>query len=189
VSNEIKKAGYELKKDRLDLPDLKFDYTDYLTPEKITSEIAKAALNYVEKVKYRYIEYYNSACTQRDDIINRLKNEDNKTFLELRSNYYNKSLEEFVTDRNETNKTFEYKGELIRKLDPIFSDPTHKFIRAQFYSPSKLMFGKMFYTYDVNVMVLWIMTIVLYLALYFRLLKRLLDSGELLIDKNKKGSF
>jgi hypothetical protein len=175
VSNEIKKASYELKKDRLDLPDINFYYTDYLTPEKITPEIANAALNYVEKVRNRYIEYYNSANKQKDDIINRLKNEDNKSFLELQSHYYNKSLEEFVTDRNETNKSVEYKGELIRKLDPIFSDPTYKLIRAQFYSPTKQVFGTRFYTYDVNVMVLWTMTLLVYFALYFRLLKKLLD--------------
>jgi hypothetical protein len=43
-------------------------------------------------------------------------------------------------------------------------------------------------TYIVNVIVLWIMTILLYLALYFRLLKKVLDSGEMLMGKSGKGS-
>ncbi len=45
-----------------------------------------------------------------------------QNFLKLRDNYYNKSLEEFVKDKNETTKTIIYKGELIQKLDPIFMD-------------------------------------------------------------------
>jgi ABC transport system ATP-binding/permease protein len=130
---------------------------------------------YVDSVKNFYIDYYNSAFNQKDAKITRLQSENKKALLELQSHYHNKSLEEFVTDNNETTKIFEYKGELIRKLDPIYSDPTHKFIRAQFYSPTKLIFGSRFYTYDVNVLVLWTMTLLLYVALYFRLLKKLLD--------------
>jgi hypothetical protein len=103
VSNEI-------KKEMLDLPDIKFAYADYLTPEKITPVIANAALNYVESVRRYYIAYYNSANNQKDAIINKLQNEDNEGFLELQSCYYNKSLEEFVTDKDETNKTIEYNG-------------------------------------------------------------------------------
>jgi hypothetical protein len=168
VSNEI-------KKEMLDLPKLKFAYADYLTPEKITPEITDAALIYVDSVKIYYINYWNSASDQKDAIITRLQNEDNKAFLKMQSHYYNKSLEEFVTDRNELNKYFKYNGEMIRKLDPVFLDPTHKFVRAQFYSPTKQIFGTRFDTYNVNVLVLWTMTILLYLALYFRLLKKLLD--------------
>ena len=181
VSNEI-------KKEVLDSPSIKFDYADYLTPEKITPEIANAALNYVEAVRKYYIIYYNNANNQKDAIINKLQSEDNEGFLKLQANYFNKSLEEFVTDKNETNKTIEFKGELIQKLEPIFMDPKYKFIKAHFYSPTKQIFGMYVDTYIVNVMVLWVMTIVLYLALYFRLLKKLLDSGEIVMGKKMKGA-
>jgi hypothetical protein len=72
-------------------------------------------------------------------------------------------------------------------MDPIFKDPESKFIKAHFYAPTKMIFGLTIDTYVVNVIVLWIMTIALYLTLYFRLLKKLLDSGELLMGA-KKGS-
>jgi ABC-type multidrug transport system ATPase subunit len=189
VANEITKGSIEIMKDMPDLPEIKFTYSDYMTPEKITTEIANAALNFVESAKNRYKLFYNSANNQKDDLISKFQYEDNKAFLELQSHYYNKSLEEFVTDKNETSKTFEYKGELIRKLDPIFLDPSFKFIRAQFYSPTKRILGNRIDTYIVNISVLWTMTIALYLALYFRLLKKLLDSGEAVMGKNKKGSY
>jgi hypothetical protein len=67
-------------------------------------------------------------------------------------------------------------------------DPKFKFVRAHFYSPTKLVFGVKVDTFIVNVAVLWIMTLILYLALYFRLLKKLLDSGEVAMGKRIKGS-
>jgi hypothetical protein len=89
-------------------------------------------------------------------------------------------------DKNETTKTMIYKGELVQKLEPIFMDSKYNFIRAHFYAPQKLIFGMKVDTYIVNVIVLWVMTLFLYLALYFRLLKKLLDSGEAVFGKKKK---
>jgi len=177
VSNEIKKQIKEL-------PEIEFAYADQLTPDKVNAEVINAAMKYVESIRKYYIVYYNNANNQKDAIINRLQKEDNKAFLKLQSHNYNKSLEEFVTDKNETNKTLIYNGELIQKLEPIFMDPKYKFIKAHFYSPKKQLFGITADTFVVNVIVLWFMTIMLYLALYFRILKRLLDStGSMMSGK------
>ena len=51
---------------------------------------------------------------------------------------------------------------------------------------TKQIFGMKVDTYIVNVIVLWVMTFFLYLALYFRLLKKLLDSGEVCYGKKMK---
>jgi len=67
-------------------------------------------------------------------------------------------------------------------------DPKNNFVRAHFYSPKKNVFGQPVDTFIINVIILWIMTIVLYFALYFRLLKKLLDSGEVMMGKKHKGS-
>ncbi len=179
VSNEIKK--------QLALtPEVKFAFTDQLTPGAITPEIAEAAINYVEAIRKLYVNLYNDASNRKEALKSRLTGENLQKFLKLRDNYFNKSLEEFVKDKNETTKTIIYKGELIQKLDPIFMDPKFKFIRAHFYAPEKNIFGIKVDTYVVNVIVLWVMTFILYLALYFRLLKKLLDSGEAFFGKKKK---
>ena len=65
-------------------------------------------------------------------------------------------------------------------------DSKFKLIRAHFYAPEKKIFGIKVDTYVVNVIVLWVMTFFLYLALYFRLLKKLLDSGEAFFGKKMK---
>jgi hypothetical protein len=179
VSNEINK---QLKL----TPDLKFAYSDQITPEKITPEIAAAAINYVESVRKLYVNIYNNASDRKEVLKSRMAGDNMQNFLKLRDNYFNKSLEEFVKDKNETMKTMVYKGELIQKLDPIFMDTKNRLILAHFYAPEKQIFGVRVDTYVVNVIVLWLMTIILYLVLYFRLLKKLLYSGEALFGKKKK---
>jgi len=181
VSNEIKK--------QLALtPEIKFAFTDQLSPDKITPEIASAAISYVETIRKFYVNFYNDASNRKEALRSRIAGENLQKFLKLRDNYFNKSLEEFVKDKNETTKTIVYKGELIQKLDPIFMDSKNKLIRAHFYAPEKQIFGMRVDTYIVNVIVLWIMTFFLYVALYLRLLKKFLDSGEDIFGKKMKGT-
>ena len=104
----------------------------------------------------------------------------------LRENYYNKALEELVLAKNEDQKTIDYKGEMIRKLEPVFMDPSAPFVRAHFYAPRKQVFGVFTGTFAVNVVVIWFMTAILYLALYFRVLKRILDMVGTLTGKKTK---
>ena len=95
------------------------------------------------------------------------------------------TLEEFVTN----NKSFDYytefqrKGEMIQKRDPIYLDPTSKFVKAHFYAPRKMVAGVFFPTLWVNIVVIWVMTFGLYLLLYFRVLKKFLDFFERLTPK------
>ncbi|MBI5010831.1 MAG: ABC transporter, partial [Bacteroidia bacterium] len=133
-----------------------------------------------------YIDYYNFADNKRNTLIGKLEKEGGNLYMQLRDRHHNESLEEFATNKNETETIIEYKGELIQKMEPIFLDPRYPFIKAHFYSPTKQVFGTYIDTYVVNVIVLWVMTLGLYLALYFRLLKRLLDSGEVLMGKKFK---
>ena len=81
-----------------------------------------------------------------------------------------------------------FKNEIFQKMEPIYMDPIHPFIKAHFYSPVKNIFGRPVSTFVVNVVILWLMTILLYVALYFRLLKKFLDSGEVAMGRKMKGS-
>jgi ABC transport system ATP-binding/permease protein len=178
----------EIKKQLILTPDIRFDYIDQLTPDKVTPETANAALSYVESVRKFYVNLYNDASNRKEALKSRLTGENLQSFLKLRDTYYNKSLEEFVRDKNETTGIINYRGELIQKLDPIFMDSKYKMIRAHFYAPEKQVFGAKVDTYVVNVIILWIMTFLLYLVLYFRLMKKLLDSGNYFFGKRRKGS-
>jgi ABC-type multidrug transport system ATPase subunit len=179
VSNEI-------KKEMAILPGTKFEYSDYLIPDRITPDIVTSALNYVESLRKYYVKKYNDANNLKDTYISRLESEDKAGFQKLRNDYFNKSLEEIVTSKNETQKIIDYQGEIIQKLDPIYMDPKHNFIKAHFYSPTKPVFGYYVDTFLINILVIWVMTFALYLMLYFRVLKRTLNSVEKLFRKRSK---
>lgn len=178
----------EFKKESVLTPDINFEFTGSLTPDKVTADIVKSALIYVESLRKYYVAYSNNAKNRKDALITKYQSEDSERFLKLRDNYANESLEEFVTNKNETLKTIEFKGEIVQKLEPIYMDPKFRFIKSHFYSPTKQVFGMKIDTYIINVIVLWFMTVSLYLVLYFRLLKKLLDSGDVVMGKNHKGS-
>jgi len=179
VSNEI-------RKELIAMPRISFEYTDYLTPEKITADIAAAANKYVESLRKYYIDYYNFADGKKNELIEKLQKEDGNSFIKLRNKYHNASLEEFAINKNESTKIVQFKGELIQKMDPIFLDPEHSFIKAHFYSPTKRLFGAYIDTYAVNTAILWLITLLLYLALYNRILKKLLDSGEDMVRNRRR---
>jgi ABC transport system ATP-binding/permease protein len=181
-------AYNEIKKELILSPKYKFDNIELLKPDKVTLPVVEEALRYIDIIRKNYIDYSNFYKDKKDALVTKLKTADNEGFIKLRDDYTNESLEEFVTNKNETKMVIEYKGEIIQKLDPIFTDPKSKMIKAHFYSPVKFIFGKEMDTYDVNVLVLWVMTLGLYFVLYFRLLKKLLDSGEIAMGKKYKGS-
>ena len=178
----------EFLKEQALIPEMKFEQIENLYPEKITPEVVSSALSYVESLRKYYVAYSNNANNLKNAIITKAQSENSESFIKLRDNYANESLEEFVTNKNEIVRTIDYKGEIIQKLDPIYMEPEFKFIRAHFYSPTKQIFGTKVDTLTVNVIVLWFMTLLLYFALYFRVLKKLLDSGEVVMGKKLKGS-
>ena len=67
---------------------------------------------------------------------------------------------------------------MIQKRDPIYMDPTNRFVKAHFYAPRKMIAGIFVPTIWVNIMVIWVMTFCLYILLYFRVLKGIMDSLE-----------
>jgi len=101
----------------------------------------------------------------------------------LKRNHANKTLEEFVTNKKTFDYFTEYNGDMIQVRDPIYQDPSNKFIKAHFYAPRKMIAGNFVPTLWVNVMVIWAMTFALYILLYFRVLKKFNDNIELITQK------
>lgn len=151
-----------------------------ITPEDITPELLNDINLYLELVRKYYVKLYNKASNEKDKLISKQQStpEGKEQFLEIKRRYHNESLSDFVKNSGEVERIIEYDGQLIQKVDPIFLYPDSKFIRSHFYAPAKSVFGYYFSTYWINVIVIWISSISLYIILYYRLLKRLLDRAE-----------
>ncbi len=74
-----------------------------------------------------------------------------------------------------------FKDILVQQVDPIYLLPEpNDFVsfRAHFYAPKKHFAGLYFDTFWFNMVFIWIMTIIMYITLYFDLLKKLLNIFE-----------
>jgi ABC-type multidrug transport system ATPase subunit len=164
---------------------LKYKGIDSLTPKLLNADILAGTLNHLDLLNKYYILLYNKANDEKDALLRELESTTEKKdkFLALKMDNYNEKLYEFVTNRNEVDRIVEYKGELYQKENPVYFDPDSKFIKAHFYAPRKMIFGFFMGTLWVNIIVIWVGTLLLYMVLYFRLLKRLFDGIELIADK------
>jgi hypothetical protein len=85
-----------------------------------------------------------------------------------RENYDNLKLREVVLNPLGM-WTFETENKIIRKFQPGFMKPTSRSARAHFYAPVKTLGQNEFNTYWFNTAIIWILTVMLYMVLYFRL--------------------
>jgi hypothetical protein len=92
--------------------------------------------------------------------------------LRLRESDYNDRLADIVLNRLATSKIYESERKLIQKADPIFMPPGSKYGRAHFYAPYKLLGNLKIGTMIFNVAMIWLMTIALFVTLYYNVLKR-----------------
>ncbi|MGE0771430.1 MAG: ATP-binding cassette domain-containing protein [Cyclobacteriaceae bacterium] len=106
-----------------------------------------------------------------------------------KNRYYNESLADLVKNVNTKNRLIEYKGELIQQINPVFQSPKPKSIfdyRTAFFLPEKNLLGITVSTFVFNLLVIWIMSIFLYVTLYFELLRKFVDLFGKVNIKRKK---
>jgi len=180
VENDLQLLRNEIGKENQRNRQVAFAFIDSLVPGHVTPRIMEEARSYLRLLNTYYIRLSNKANEEKDKLISSLQRtpEMKESFQWLKRRHANEALEEFVTNKNETDRILEYKNHLYQKINPIYLDPESRFIKAHFYAPRKMVLGRYIDTIWVNIGVIWFMTIILYLMLYFRLLKKLLDSIE-----------
>jgi ABC-type multidrug transport system ATPase subunit len=93
-------------------------------------------------------------------------------FIDLRSKDYNENLADVVLNRMSKSKIYDSDDRLIQKADPVFMAPGSRFGRAHFFAPFKQIGNLKISTLLFNIIVIWLMIFILFVALYFNLLKR-----------------
>jgi ABC-type multidrug transport system ATPase subunit len=100
--------------------------------------------------------------------------------IKLEDDYTNKSLKELVLDNRNLEMTGETDKIIYRRFLPGYMKAESPNGRAHFYAPSKRIGKKDIDTFVFNLLVVWIISFVLYLTLYFKLPERILMSFETL---------
>lgn len=164
----------ELKK----VPGFEFPEIADLTIDKISPELLTIIEENLAVLNDYYVKNYNLVNQQREKKISEMTatTEQRDEYLKLQDDYFNESLEDFVTNKNDLKKIVEYKGELVQKQNLVFIPPVEGgFFGAHFYAPSKNLFGKQITTLSANTMVIWLMTVILSVVLFFDGFRKLLE--------------
>ena len=93
-------------------------------------------------------------------------------FVRLREENHNESLADFVLNRNNPKKIHDAGDMLIQKADPVFMKPGSRYGRAHFFAPYKQLGNLKITTLLFNTIAIWLMTFILFITLYYDLLKR-----------------
>jgi ABC-type multidrug transport system ATPase subunit len=98
----------------------------------------------------------------------------------LATDYNNQRLADIVLNQSDLTAVpyYERKNRWIQKSMPVFMKPTSRSGRAHFYAPYKRLGNLEIETVYFNTIAIWIMVLLLYIALYFNLLKKFIDYLE-----------
>ncbi|NJN25835.1 MAG: ATP-binding cassette domain-containing protein [Cyclobacteriaceae bacterium] len=173
LRNEINSLLQEFGKD-------KFTLVDELTASTLDSATFRSAQDFLHTLTRIYINRNTLARKAKDTKIKEMTASPAKAdaYNELKQSYTNDQVTSLVFDNKEKTRILEHKGKLIQQIYPIFSlpEPVNYFdFRALFYVPVKYFAGRYFETLYFNVFIMWCMTFLMVLALYFDVLKKIVS--------------
>jgi hypothetical protein len=161
-----------------------------MTLADVTRDRLAKADQQLEVLNQKLLDAYNQAVQKKELLIYHLENSPEYEFdyNEYKNRYQNESLIDLVRNLSVKERIIEYNGRLIQQVDPVFNPPRHpsNFLdyRTHFFAPEKYLFGLRLSTFWFNLLVIWLMTLLLYVALYFEWLKKAIQFFETLGKKD-----
>lgn len=150
-----------------------------LQGERYTSDASYIVIDFLDSLqkslRSKYLDYMAVKDGITDSLVRAIGQEE---LVLLREANHNEDLADMVLNRTVQKKLYETDDMIIQKSDPVLMEPGSHFGRAHFYAPVK-MIGKMkINTLWFNMIFIWLMSTLLYVTLYYNLLKRLLNLLE-----------
>jgi hypothetical protein len=186
---ELKDNFYKLNYyiDRLnrlaDFGEITGGWKDSLSIEKFNSGIAAKTDHYLDSLAGHFRSIRNANKILKDTAEAKIGRE---KYNELQEKYTNKRLNQFVLNEEASQQSIETPTKIIQKFEPAFMRPVSKYGRAQFYAPYKQIGETPIDTFWFNIIILWIVTLSLYIALYYNLLRKALNfSGNFRVPKKE----
>ena len=163
-------------------PAIKFAGADEITPAAFTEKTSARLTQYISSLSDYYSRQKADAVNAKDKLVHSATETPELAAQNrlLESTYRNNAVAETVKNTQDPNRIVETKQELVRKMYPVFDDPSTQYgylnFRTHFYAPHKYFAGRFWNTLYFNVAVMWVITLLLYLSLWFNLPKKLINS-------------
>jgi len=144
-----------------------------LNPEKFSPAAAENAGNYLDSLSGHFKAVRITNIMKKDSAESALVASMGKqAYIGMKERHTNSRLKEIVLDEYNQQKIVEAGGKYIQKYEPAYKKPVSANGRAHFYAPYKKTGGVEIRTLWFNLIILWLASLLLYAALYFRLLKK-----------------
>jgi ABC transport system ATP-binding/permease protein len=175
IKNEIEKICRDLN---FKTPSFK----DSITYTTIRTTYKESLANFFNIAERNYIRLYNDAIQARDnkynDLVSKLGSEE--AFLIYKQKYYNKQVANVVTNEKDFKEIEKQNNEMLPVKNAIYRDPLSTNGRGHFYAPVKKISSFKIDTFWYDLIIIWLFTGIMFVFLYYDLLRRILAYFETL---------
>lgn len=160
-----------------------------LNIENFTKKVETDAGRYLDSVASALRQVRHAYFLQKDSVEKSIIVQMGDTGrIKLKEDYYNEKLAKTLLDAYTIKKIIETPTRIVQKYEPAYMKPLSKYGRAQFYAPYKMIGNLKIDTFWFNLIVLWLVTLGLYIALYYNILQKAINSFAGLHFKKREPS-
>jgi hypothetical protein len=161
-----------------------------LQPETFDSAVYAKTHAFLQQLKQFYTNETAKASNAKQKKIQAMKDlyGGDTAYEEFRRSHQNEAITVLVKNLEEPIRIIESNGRLVQKIYPVYKDPEPEHLidfDAQFYLPAKHFLKAKIDTLYFNMAVIWAMSIIMYITLYFDILRKLLNRLENLSFRRK----
>ena len=169
--NDLALLHNELGKESLKRqPQIEFEALDKLNKDDFNMSVYNQTKEYIDQLLQVYSEIFLQANTKREKTTQYLLENQYDKYVQLKDAYYNETVSEVVRKTFDKNKILRDGDKLIQIVDPIYQLPEPEGIlsfRSHFFAPKKYFCGRYWDTLWFNMASIWVLTIFLYIVLYY----------------------
>ena len=183
-SSLIKLIQTELKKQLSLFGEDKLMVVDQITEEGLNQEVYEKTAEFLKAMQSVYNNRRKKAKDELDQLIaERTKNSESKSkYMMLRDKFENEQIGNMIKNIQTKKRVVRSDDALVQKIYPIYAKnefPSSSLdFRTNFYYPEKYFAGRYIDTKVFNVIIIWIMTVILFVAVYFDWLRKIVGSGR-----------
>ncbi len=179
IGTHLKLIQHEINLELSEIGKHHFLEVALLQPATFDSTVYRKTKNFLAKLKLYYANQSNTAMNAKEKKIEALTLQlgGKEAFDKFRNSHQNESIGIMVKNQDDAIRIMESNGRLVQKIYPVYKDPEpDNFIDfdAQFYLPAKHFMNATIDTLYFNIGVIWAMSVLLYITLYYNLLRKLI---------------
>jgi hypothetical protein len=184
INAKFRLLNNEFRKELAGIGMDKFPELVFLNPDQFDQNVHEKASNFIKKLISYYNERFKKANAAKQSVLSQFTDSEEKMyqFKKLKSTYTNESISLLVKNMGARQRMIQVRDEYIQKIYPIYQQPNHPShlfdFRTLFYFPEKHLLGSTFDTLYFNTCMIWFMSILLFITLYYELLKKLVTGNR-----------